>query len=84
MSIYCLRILKTNVYLLTNIFNFRPEYNPNTELCTVYYAPLNFRDIMLASGKLPPDALPGDLAGQVCFLNLLYYDHIVLKIINLI
>lgn len=43
----------------------RPENHPNTELCSVYYAPLNFRDIMLASGKLPPDALPGDLAGQV-------------------
>ncbi|GBN02031.1 Fatty acid synthase [Araneus ventricosus] len=26
-------------------------------LCQVYYAPLNFRDVMLASGKLPPDAL---------------------------
>lgn len=36
------------------------------ELCRVYYAPLNFRDIMLATGKLPPDALPGNLAGQVC------------------
>ncbi|XP_025199126.1 fatty acid synthase-like isoform X2 [Melanaphis sacchari] len=49
---------------------YKPEYNPNTELCTVYYAPLNFRDIMLASGKLPPDALPGDLAGQDCILGL--------------
>lgn len=36
----------------------------------MYYAPLNFRDIMLASGKLPPDALPGDLAGQDCILGL--------------
>lgn len=43
---------------------------PNTELCHVYYAPLNFRDIMLATGKLPPDALPGDLAGQDCILGL--------------
>ncbi|XP_057664642.1 fatty acid synthase [Diorhabda carinulata] len=42
----------------------------NTELCHVYYAPLNFRDIMLATGKLPPDALPGDLAGQDCILGL--------------
>jgi len=25
---------------------------------------------MLASGKLPPDALPGDLAGQDCILGL--------------
>ncbi|XP_006825448.1 fatty acid synthase-like, partial [Saccoglossus kowalevskii] len=29
------------------------------EICNVYYASLNFRDIMLATGKLPPDALPG-------------------------
>ncbi|XP_026499944.2 fatty acid synthase [Vanessa tameamea] len=41
-----------------------------SELCRVYYAPLNFRDIMLATGKLPPDALPGDLAGQECILGL--------------
>lgn len=44
--------------------------DPSTELCSVYYAPLNFRDIMLATGKLPPDALPGDLAGQDCILGL--------------
>lgn len=29
------------------------------ELCSVYYAALNFRDIMVASGNLPTDALPG-------------------------
>ncbi|XP_060535886.1 fatty acid synthase [Cylas formicarius] len=44
--------------------------DPASELCHVYYAPLNFRDIMLATGKLPPDALPGDLAGQDCILGL--------------
>ncbi|XP_066991506.2 fatty acid synthase [Anabrus simplex] len=49
---------------------YRPEKHPDKELCNVYYAPLNFRDIMLASGKLPPDALPGDLAGQDCILGL--------------
>ncbi|XP_046659342.1 fatty acid synthase isoform X2 [Homalodisca vitripennis] len=49
---------------------YKPEDYPNSELCTVYYAPLNFRDIMLATGKLPPDALPGDLAGQDCILGL--------------
>ncbi|CAH0549735.1 unnamed protein product [Brassicogethes aeneus] len=41
----------------------------NNELCQVHYASLNFRDIMLATGKLPPDALPGDLAGQDCVLG---------------
>lgn len=41
-------------------------------LCEVYYAPLNFRDVMLATGKLPPDALPGDLATKVCIHNFSY------------
>ena len=36
-----------------------------SQLCDVYYAPLNFRDLMLATGKLSVDALPGDLATQV-------------------
>ncbi|GAB0087166.1 Fatty acid synthase [Sergentomyia squamirostris] len=40
------------------------------EVCTVYYAPINFRDIMLTSGKLSLDALPGDLAQQDCVLGL--------------
>ncbi|XP_014291398.1 fatty acid synthase [Halyomorpha halys] len=49
---------------------YKPEYYPGKELCSVYYAPLNFRDIMLATGKLPPDALPGDMANQECILGL--------------
>uniref|UniRef100_H3AY86 Fatty acid synthase n=1 Tax=Latimeria chalumnae TaxID=7897 RepID=H3AY86_LATCH len=44
--------------------------NPNIQLCDVYYASLNFRDIMLATGKLPPDAIPGDLALQQCMLGM--------------
>ncbi|XP_055376639.1 fatty acid synthase [Condylostylus longicornis] len=40
------------------------------EMCTVYYAPINFRDVMLSSGKLSADALPGDLAQQDCVLGL--------------
>lgn len=40
------------------------------ELCSVYYAPINFRDVMLSSGKLAVDALPGDLATQDCILGL--------------
>lgn len=31
--------------------NFDPKNSANDYLCHVYYAPLNFRDIMLASGK---------------------------------
>ncbi|XP_059050662.1 fatty acid synthase-like [Achroia grisella] len=46
------------------------QWPAHTDLCSVYYAPLNFRDIMLATGKLPPDALPGNLAGQECILGL--------------
>ncbi|XP_077406429.1 fatty acid synthase-like [Vanacampus margaritifer] len=44
--------------------------NPNAQLCRVYYSSLNFRDIMLATGKLPPDAIPGDLALQQCMLGM--------------
>ncbi|KAL3877568.1 hypothetical protein ACJMK2_035265 [Sinanodonta woodiana] len=46
------------------------DVSRSKELCTVYYASLNFRDIMLASGKLPPDAIPGDLANQDCILGM--------------
>lgn len=44
--------------------------NPNVQLCRVYYSSLNFRDIMLATGKLPPDAIPGDQALQQCMLGM--------------
>ena len=30
-----------------------------SKLATVYYAPLNFRDIMFATGRLQPEAIPG-------------------------
>ncbi|XP_041987847.1 fatty acid synthase [Aricia agestis] len=46
------------------------ERAASTELCRVYYATLNFRDIMLATGRLPPDALPGNLAEQDCIMGL--------------
>ncbi|XP_029849141.2 fatty acid synthase [Ixodes scapularis] len=48
-------------------------YRPASEdrvLCSVYYAPLNFRDIILATGKLPPDALFYTLATSDCVLGL--------------
>lgn len=51
--------------------NDRPDPRCHkVELCTVYYAPINFRDVMLSSGKLAADALPGDLAQQDCILGL--------------
>lgn len=43
---------------------------PGSQLCTVYYASLNFRDIMLATGKLSPDAIPGNRAPQDCMLGM--------------
>lgn len=49
----------------------RPDpRDKDNELCTVYYAPINFRDVMLSSGKLGVDALPGDLPNQDCILGL--------------
>ncbi|XP_037959865.1 fatty acid synthase [Teleopsis dalmanni] len=49
-----------------------PQINTdeNLEMCSVYYAPINFRDVMLSSGKLSADALPGDLAKQEVVLGL--------------
>uniref|UniRef100_A0A8C6P2E4 Fatty acid synthase n=1 Tax=Nothobranchius furzeri TaxID=105023 RepID=A0A8C6P2E4_NOTFU len=44
--------------------------SPTMQLCHVYYSSLNFRDIMLATGKLPPDAIPGDQALQHCMLGM--------------
>ncbi|XP_037610720.1 fatty acid synthase [Sebastes umbrosus] len=49
--------------------------DPNVQLCRVYYSSLNFRDIMLATGKLPPDAIPGDLALQQCMLGMEFSGH---------
>ncbi|CAL8303726.1 unnamed protein product [Lota lota] len=42
----------------------------DVQLCNVYYSSLNFRDIMLATGKLPPDAIPGGVALQQCMLGM--------------
>lgn len=47
-----------------------PGHSDDMLVCDVHYAPLNFRDVMLATGKLPPDALPGDLAMKECILGL--------------
>ena len=49
---------------ITSHMKYAPRSHGTKELCTVNYASLNFRDIMLATGKLPPDALPGGLAHQ--------------------
>ncbi|KAG5854295.1 hypothetical protein ANANG_G00036290 [Anguilla anguilla] len=56
-------------WIVSPLRHFTPS-NPNIQLCRVYYSSLNFRDIMLATGKLPPDAIPGDLALQQCMLGM--------------
>ncbi|KAJ8050187.1 Fatty acid synthase [Holothuria leucospilota] len=38
--------------------------------CTVYYSSLNFRDVVLASGKLPVDAIPEHLAHTESLLGM--------------
>ncbi|XP_045425730.1 fatty acid synthase [Lemur catta] len=47
-----------------------PPASPGMQLCTVYYASLNFRDVMLATGKLSPDAIPGKWASRDCMLGM--------------
>uniref|UniRef100_A0AAR2JWF8 Fatty acid synthase n=1 Tax=Pygocentrus nattereri TaxID=42514 RepID=A0AAR2JWF8_PYGNA len=56
-------------WIASPLQHFVPS-NPSVQLCHVYYASLNFRDIMLATGKLPPDAIPGDIALQQCMLGM--------------
>ncbi|CAJ0579052.1 unnamed protein product, partial [Mesorhabditis spiculigera] len=42
----------------------------NLQLCQVYYSAVNFRDVMLAYGRLPPDAIPGNFADRECLLGM--------------
>ncbi|ELT99721.1 hypothetical protein CAPTEDRAFT_89190 [Capitella teleta] len=49
---------------------FDSKSQPDKELCQVAYTSLNFRDIMLATGKLAPEAIPGALASQDCILGM--------------
>ncbi|XP_075418526.1 fatty acid synthase isoform X2 [Tenrec ecaudatus] len=44
--------------------------SPGKQLCSIYYASLNFRDIMLATGKLSPDAIPGKWVNRDCMLGM--------------
>ncbi|XP_051888628.1 fatty acid synthase [Pristis pectinata] len=61
--------LSSLCWILSPLQHFSSK-DPNIQLCKVYYASLNFRDIMLATGKLPPDAIPGDVALQHCLLGM--------------
>uniref|UniRef100_A0A0N4ZB91 Fatty acid synthase n=1 Tax=Parastrongyloides trichosuri TaxID=131310 RepID=A0A0N4ZB91_PARTI len=51
-------------------FDCVPNKSENVNLCSVYYAAINFRDVMLAYGRLPPDAIPGNFADRECLLGM--------------
>lgn len=46
------------------------QEDKDKQFISVYYSSLNFRDIMLASGRLPLDALPVSIALSDCILGL--------------
>lgn len=46
------------------------EESEYKKMINIYYSSLNFRDIMLASGRLPLDALPVSIALSDCILGL--------------
>ena len=56
-----------------------PEDYPTKELCSVYYSALNFRDIMLATGKLPPDAIPGKRILLTVYISFKIYCRLIEK-----
>ncbi|MCP3667397.1 MAG: zinc-binding dehydrogenase [Gammaproteobacteria bacterium] len=47
-----------------------PLRSPTQELCSVYYASINFRDVMLATGRLTPDAIPSQRSDRECLLGI--------------
>ncbi|KAI6188362.1 Fatty acid synthase [Aphelenchoides besseyi] len=51
-------------------FETTPDRPSELELCQVYYSAVNFRDVMLAYGRLPPDAIPGQFADRECLLGM--------------
>ena len=44
---------------MTQLIFFFVTEQQAAELCDVHYASLNFRDVMLATGKLSIDSIPG-------------------------
>ncbi|CAF3963829.1 unnamed protein product [Rotaria sp. Silwood2] len=62
--------LSSLAWLQSPIITTTNTNDPNMDTCTVHYASLNFRDIMLATGKLSPEAIPGYLKMQGCLLGL--------------
>ncbi|KAM3843635.1 fatty acid synthase [Vipera latastei] len=60
--------------------------SPNVQMCKIHYASLNFRDIMLATGKLSPDAIPGNWTLQQCMLGMEFsgYDPAGKRVMGLL
>ncbi|KAJ8030342.1 Fatty acid synthase [Holothuria leucospilota] len=52
-----------------------PVTPTSRERCSVHYSSLNFRDVMLASGKLPAEALKDDLAHKECLIGIEFAGH---------
>lgn len=57
-------------------WSFHPKRQPSQHLCAVYYAPLNFRDVMIATGRLSVDAIPGMTSVMSCFVIQILEDSI--------
>ncbi|RLU17245.1 hypothetical protein DMN91_011314 [Ooceraea biroi] len=62
--------IKTLRWIESPLNSYQADTSPDTALCSVYYASLNFRDVMLANGKLSPDVFPGKLTTEECPLGL--------------
>lgn len=45
---------------------------PSENLVNIHYSAINFRDVMLATGRLPPEAYGGKRTDQDCLLGLEY------------
>lgn len=48
------------------------QYDKTDEYCQVAYSSLNFRDLMIATGKLSTNALPGKVTEEECLIGLEY------------
>ncbi|GAB6031066.1 hypothetical protein CHUAL_007877 [Chamberlinius hualienensis] len=49
----------------------------NKHICRIYFAALNFKDVMLASGKISPDAPPEDAATVPLVYSTAYYALVI-------
>nr|CAB3243759.1 fatty acid synthase [Phallusia mammillata] len=71
-------LLSTNPGDLSSLKWFRLPSSKNSIEYKVKFAALNFRDVMLASGKLPAEAIPGETDKYRTLLGLEFsgFDHV--------